>query len=73
MENDSRTKIAVSCPVCGKETVVLMETASLPCDIENFLSAMSPGVKRYSFDGDVKCCCGSLVFVTLTVSGGNME
>ena len=66
-----KTELAVSCPECGKETVVTMEMRDglLP-GFENILSFI---VKRYTFDGSTQCACGKLVIVTLTVTGGGSE
>jgi hypothetical protein len=69
-----KTDLIVSCPYCGKETMVSMGMReNMFPDMENLLKYIAPDIKRYSFFGEAQCACGKQVLATLTVSGGNKE
>jgi len=67
-----KTDMVVSCPKCGAENTVTMESRE-NSGLNDIISMIMPDIKQYSFTGETVCVCGENVNAVLTVGNGNKK
>jgi len=64
---DAATPIEVSCPCCGR-AVVINARLSAENQQDKLMQLLTAIGKNYSFEGNLKCECGSAISLALTVA-----